>query len=85
MKFKVDNANESVNMMRFKLSSTNMQFRHTTDPRATYLDYNADVNLNEAEIIFNDSYELDVLIEMLTEFRDGCHDYMSEWNIESYR
>ena len=85
MKFKVDNANESVNMMRFKLSSTNMQFRHTTAPRASFPDYSSDVNLNEVEIIFNDSYELDSLIEALLEFRNGSHNQMGEWKRKCYR
>lgn len=85
MKVNVDDTNTPVNSMRFRLLSTNMQFRRIAPPGARYPDYSADVNPNEIQIIFDDSYELDSLIETLIEFRAGCHNYMGEWKRQGHR
>lgn len=86
MKFNVDHAYVPVNSTRFRLLSTNMQFICTQLPEPEELmDLSVLHKQNEALFVFDDSRELDLLIEMLQKFRDGCHNQMGEWKREGYR
>ena len=86
MKFNVDHAYLPVNLMRFRLLSTNMQFRciQPPDPEKI-MDLSTFHEPNEAAFVFDDSRELDNLIAMLQKFRDGCYNQMGEWKREGCR
>lgn len=85
MKVIVDNTYVTTNMMKFRLLSINMQFRCIAPPKSENTDYDKLVKPNEAEIIFDDSRELDILIKMLKEFRDCCYYNMGEWKRGGYK
>ena len=86
MKFKIDHDYVPVNVMRFRLLSKNIQFRCITPPDPSKeFDLSSFYEPNEAEFIFDDSREVDHLIEMLKKFKDECGDRIGEWKRDGYR
>lgn len=41
--------------------------------------------VDQCLIRFDKDDQIDILIETLTEFGDGCHDYMSKWKRGGHR
>lgn len=79
MKVKVDDTNTPVNMMRFKLSSTDIQFRCIIPPKPHEQFLDPFGEPNETEIIFNDTWEIDSLIQMLEKIKSECCDRIGNW------
>lgn len=81
MLIRTDN-NERITSMLFRLNSMDLNFRCIThSPTSVYESYPEDdlIKPNELKICFKDSREVDDLINMLEEFRDGCSKKMGVW------
>lgn len=86
MEFKVDHNYVPTTVMRFRLESIDMNFIGTALPDPSMAErIDALREPNRAEIIFDDSREIDLLIQMLERFRDDCHKHISEWNRKERR
>lgn len=79
MKVDVTHGYVPTNLIRLRLLSSDMQFRciMPPNPNEQFLDPFGEPN--EAKIIFNDTWEIDNLIQMLEKFKSECCDRMGNW------
>lgn len=79
MKVDVEHGYAPTKSIRLRLLSTDMQFRCIMPPNPNEQFLDPFGGSNVAEIIFNDTREIDNLIQMLEKFRDECHNHMGVW------
>lgn len=79
MKIDIEHGYAPTKSIRLRLLSTDMQFRciMPPNPNEQFLDPFGEPN--EAKIIFNDTWEIDNLIQMLEKFRSECCNNMGVW------
>lgn len=79
--------NDSINVLEFRLYSADAKYRCHIQPEPSgYEPYGGVIKFNETNaacIAFRDSRELDQLIKILQDFRDGCYGIVGEWRKEN--
>ena len=76
---KIKGNENNISKIYFSHNGTKLRFQCYVD-LLPYRDRLAFENGERVEIIFDDLYEVDNMIEMLTRFKDQCERYMGKWN-----
>lgn len=79
MKILVDNPNEPVGKITFRLKSVSTNFAHILKPLDPQIGYVPHRDYNEVTVLLDDSYEIDSIIGMLEEFKRINHTWIGEW------
>lgn len=79
MKIRVQNEYDSVRMIDLRLKSIDRRFRCITPPKPTETFDPFTDEPNRMEIVFNDTREIDNLIQVLERFKDDCFCTMGKW------
>lgn len=79
MKVDVERDYAPIKSIRLRLLSADMMFRCIIPPNPNEKFLDPFEEPNETEIIFNDTREIDNLIQMLERFRDECYNHICVW------
>lgn len=76
--------NRSINSITLVHKCNELKFRCIIEPLPFSSNSIQELDLpNDMTIIFNDTYEVEALINMLTKMRETCNGYMGYWDIDN--
>lgn len=81
MRIYVDDAHKPIDRIAIRLNSVNTNLLHIWKPLDPMYENNRIEKPNETLIILDDSYEIDMLIKSLEEFKRVNYSYFGEWRV----